>query len=95
MPTKDQVRALLEQTRSYFVDHLLPFWMDNSPDLHYGGFLSYFDRNGKPTGHPTASPPIGPRLGEVDRPVDEQKDPGKDGYQDCVGRRIRQGGDGN
>jgi mannobiose 2-epimerase len=53
MPTKDQVREVLERTRSYFVNSLLPFWMDNSPDHQFGGFLSYFDRNGKPTGETT------------------------------------------
>jgi mannobiose 2-epimerase len=32
---------------------LLPFWVERSPDPQYGGFLSYFDRHGKPTGETT------------------------------------------
>ena len=50
MPDRAEVAALLETTEKYLTTKLLPFWMDNSPDMPYGGFLSYFDRNGKPTG---------------------------------------------
>ena len=50
MPTKDEIRDVLDRTRSYFVNSLLPFWMNKSPDPEYGGFLSYFDRDGRPTG---------------------------------------------
>ena len=45
-----EVRAVLERTESYLRDTLLPFWMEKSPDREVGGFLSYFDRNGRPTG---------------------------------------------
>ena len=41
---------MLDRTESYLVDCLLPFWMENSPDPACGGFLSYFDRDGRPTG---------------------------------------------
>lgn len=37
-------------TRSYLTDVLLPFWIARSPDPEYGGFLTYFDRDGRPTG---------------------------------------------
>ncbi|NWG12685.1 MAG: AGE family epimerase/isomerase [Acidobacteria bacterium] len=53
MPTRNQIQDVLERTRSYLVDSLLPFWMEKSPDPEYGGFLSYFDRNGKATGETT------------------------------------------
>jgi mannose 2-epimerase len=55
MPTRRHIQDVLKRTRSYLADCLLPFWMDRSPDPGYGGFLSYFDRNGKPTGE-TAKP---------------------------------------
>ncbi len=50
MPAKNQIRDALERTRSYLIRSLLPFWIHKSPDPGYGGFLSYFDGNGKPTG---------------------------------------------
>jgi mannobiose 2-epimerase len=40
----------LEQSRGYLTDVLLPFWIDRSPDPEFGGFLTYFDSNGRPTG---------------------------------------------
>jgi len=55
MPTRDEIRDVHCRTRSYLKDSLLPFWMDKSPDTACGGFLSYFDRNGKATGE-TAKP---------------------------------------
>ena len=55
MPTSAEITNVLERTRSYFIDSLLPFWMNKSPDPEYGGFLSYFDRDGRPTGE-TAKP---------------------------------------
>jgi len=55
MPNKDQIRDVLDRTRTYLTESLLPFWMDKSPDREYGGFLSYFDRNGNATGE-TAKP---------------------------------------
>jgi len=53
MPTQDDIRDVLDRTRSYFVNSLLPFWMNKSPDPECGGFLSYFDRDGRPTGETT------------------------------------------
>ena len=55
MPTRDDILEVLGRTRVYLTDSLLPFWMDKSPDPEYGGFLSYFDRNGQATGE-TAKP---------------------------------------
>ena len=46
----EQVRTLLAQTREYLTEVLLPFWIERSPDSTHGGFLTHFDRDGKPTG---------------------------------------------
>ena len=50
MPTAALIRDVLHKTRDYLTGALLPFWIRNSPDPGCGGFLSYFDRNGRPTG---------------------------------------------
>jgi len=47
------VQDILRRTEAYLTDTLLPFWIENSPDPEYGGFLTYFDRDGKPTGETT------------------------------------------
>jgi len=44
------VSDILERTRSYLTGQLLPFWIERSPDREHGGFLTYFDRDGRPTG---------------------------------------------
>lgn len=53
MPEHAEVAAILEKTERYLTDTLLPFWIERSPDPEYGGFLTYFDRNGQPTGETT------------------------------------------
>ena len=53
MPATEEIRGVLERTRTYLTDTLLPFWLERSPDPPLGGFLSYFDRNGRPTGETT------------------------------------------
>jgi len=50
MPTTAEITAVLERTEAYLTDTLLPFWIDRSPDREAGGFLTYFDREGKATG---------------------------------------------
>ena len=45
-----EITELAERTGRYLRRTLLPFWITRSPDPAFGGFLSYFDRNGKPTG---------------------------------------------
>jgi len=50
MPERKAILSVLDRTESYLTDVLLPFWIEHSPDREYGGFLTYFDRNGKPTG---------------------------------------------
>lgn len=45
-----QINTYKEQLLDYLQDKLLPFWLNNSIDRQYGGYLSYFDVNGKATG---------------------------------------------
>lgn len=53
MPTHTEVTDLLTRTEKYLTEKLLPFWIERSPDPVYGGFLTYFDRHGLPTGETT------------------------------------------
>ena len=50
MPAKTEIREILARTETYLDDVLLPFWIERSPDREFGGFLTYFDRDGRPTG---------------------------------------------
>lgn len=45
-----RVKEIINLLEPYLTKKLLPFWLENSIDEKYGGFLSYFDRNGKATG---------------------------------------------
>lgn len=53
MPDRDTLARLLERTERYLTERLLPFWMERSPDPEFGGYLTYFDRDGRPTGETT------------------------------------------
>lgn len=53
MPPADVVHDLIERTESYLTRELLPFWIERSPDKEAGGFLTYFNRLGRPTGQTT------------------------------------------
>ena len=50
MTCRSDIEARLRRTEDYLRDVLLPFWIERSPDPDHGGFLSYFDRDGRPTG---------------------------------------------
>jgi mannose 2-epimerase len=50
MPHPQEIRQVLDHLETYLEGTLLPFWIERSPDLEYGGFLTYFDRHGKSTG---------------------------------------------
>ncbi|HDL19179.1 MAG TPA: N-acylglucosamine 2-epimerase [Bacteroidetes bacterium] len=45
-----KVQKMIALLEPYLQQKLLPFWLNNSIDEKYGGYLSYFDKNGKPTG---------------------------------------------
>ena len=53
MPSHEEISSILDRTESYLNNSLLPFWLGRSPDPAFGGFLSYFDRHGRPTGETT------------------------------------------
>jgi mannose/cellobiose epimerase-like protein (N-acyl-D-glucosamine 2-epimerase family) len=53
MPEKARIAELLRSTESDLTDVLLPFWVERSPDREAGGFLTYFDAEGRPTGQTT------------------------------------------
>ena len=53
MPDTREIADVLERTESYLTGSLLPFWIERSPDPEFGGFLTYFDRDGRATGETT------------------------------------------
>lgn len=55
MPSQSEILDILHRTETYLNQTLLPFWLDHSPDPQYGGFLSYFDQHGRPTGETAKS----------------------------------------
>ncbi|MGH7143558.1 MAG: AGE family epimerase/isomerase [Planctomycetota bacterium] len=42
--------AALKEVQTHFHKELLPFWTERGPDREFGGFLTYFDKDGKATG---------------------------------------------
>ncbi len=48
--TAEKIITYRQQLHRYLNEKLLPFWLDHSIDKSRGGFLSYFDSKGKPTG---------------------------------------------
>ncbi len=53
MPALEEVSAIRSHMTRYLTETLLPFWLERSPDRGHGGFLTYFDRQGRPTGETT------------------------------------------
>ncbi|HQM47941.1 MAG TPA: AGE family epimerase/isomerase [Candidatus Hydrogenedentes bacterium] len=47
---KERCKSLLKEVQHHLREELIPFWMTHGVDEEYGGFLTYFDRNGNPTG---------------------------------------------
>jgi len=45
-----QISSCLEQSKQYLTKELLPFWLDRCKDDEFGGFLTHFDKDGKPSG---------------------------------------------
>jgi len=50
MIAQQEIADILQRTEAYLTGALLPFWLERSPDKECGGFLSYFNRHGQPTG---------------------------------------------
>lgn len=49
-PSEQVLTEYIDKARTYLTDTLLPFWIRNSPDPDFGGFLTYFDSRGIATG---------------------------------------------
>jgi len=48
--TVERCDQFLTEVQDHLRDELLPFWLSHGPDKEYGGYLTYFDKNGKATG---------------------------------------------
>jgi mannose/cellobiose epimerase-like protein (N-acyl-D-glucosamine 2-epimerase family) len=53
MPDSREIKEVLQRTERYLTELLLPFWITHAADRERGGYLSYFDRDGMPTGETT------------------------------------------
>ena len=42
--------SYLTEVKKHLHDELLPYWRDRGDDPKYGGFITFFDRHGNPTG---------------------------------------------
>jgi mannose/cellobiose epimerase-like protein (N-acyl-D-glucosamine 2-epimerase family) len=51
--TTAEVTRIHGETHTYLTKVLLPFWIEHAPDPQFGGYLTHFDVNGKPTGDTT------------------------------------------
>ena len=47
---KERCKKYLDEVRHHLTKELIPFWMTHGEDKEYGGFLTYLDTNGNPTG---------------------------------------------
>ncbi|MFO7775933.1 MAG: AGE family epimerase/isomerase [Candidatus Hydrogenedentota bacterium] len=50
MANLERCEDWLNEIRDHLRNELLPFWLNHGMDGEYGGFLTYFDRNGNPSG---------------------------------------------
>lgn len=53
MTNRNEIQSRAEHTEAYLRQTLLPFWLDHGWDSECGGFLTYFDGQGRPTGETT------------------------------------------
>lgn len=47
---RERCEKLLNEVQTHLRDELLPFWLSHGVDQEYGGYLTYLDCNGNPTG---------------------------------------------
>lgn len=50
MKMHERIDSCLQEMRNHLFNELLPFWTTRGVDEQYGGFLTYLDKNGNPTG---------------------------------------------
>ena len=48
--TKERINEIIGLLDPYLKNKLVPFWYNNSIDHEIGGYLTYFDKDGKPSG---------------------------------------------
>jgi len=46
----ERCTRFLEEVQKHLHNELIPFWLTHGVDAEYGGFLTYFDKDGNPTG---------------------------------------------
>ncbi len=47
---RERCELWLDEVQNHLRGELLPFWLTHGEDKKYGGFLTYFDKDGNPTG---------------------------------------------
>ncbi len=50
MATRTQLEAAQKEVQNHLFNELIPFWKTHGVDEEYGGYLTYLDKNGTPTG---------------------------------------------
>lgn len=50
MSLLERYRNAIKEVQNHLLNELTPYWLTHGVDEEYGGFLTYHDRNGKPTG---------------------------------------------
>jgi len=50
MEVKERCKGFLQEVQNHLSKELIPFWLSHGVDKEYGGFLTYFDKDGNPTG---------------------------------------------
>ncbi|MBI3118798.1 MAG: AGE family epimerase/isomerase [Candidatus Hydrogenedentes bacterium] len=47
---RDRYVQCIKEMQNHLFNELVPFWLTHGVDKEYGGYLTYLDRNGNPTG---------------------------------------------
>ncbi len=47
---RERLVPLMQEVQQHLLNELIPFWLSHGVDDAYGGFLTYFDSKGNPTG---------------------------------------------
>jgi len=50
MDVKQRCNQFMGEVQNHLHNELIPYWLSHGVDEEYGGFLTYHDRNGNPTG---------------------------------------------
>lgn len=47
---RERLVGLMQEVQNHLLNELVPFWLSHGVDEEYGGYLTYFDSRGRPTG---------------------------------------------